>query len=158
MPSQVELQRLVLSAAMPFEALLQRLNQFQPDVIRGYGSQLGSFLRWVDEQGKNFAKPKAVTYGADAMSMADRRLIEDSMGLPVVSTYQAVEALRIGFQCEARQGFHLSPDQVAVRVVDGEGRDVQEGGTGEIVISCLTNRATVLLNRYWNGLRDGRTI
>lgn len=146
MPSQVELQRLVLSAAMPFEGLLERLNEFKPYVIRGYGSQLGAFLRWVHERGKNFAKPKAVTYGADAMSEADRRLIEDTMGLPVVSTYQAVEALRIGFQCEARKGFHLSLDQVAVRVVDGEGRDAEEGGTGEIVISCLTNQATVLLN------------
>ena len=146
MPSQVELRRVVLSAAMAFEALLQRLNEFKPDVIRGYGSQLGSFLRWIHEQGKSFAKPKTVTYGADAMSEADGRLIEDTIGLPVVSTYQAVEALRIGFQCEARKGFHLSLDQVAVRVVDGEGCDVKEGGTGEIVISCLTNRATVLLN------------
>jgi phenylacetate-CoA ligase len=146
MPSQVELQRLVLSAAMPFEWLLERLNEFKPDVIRGYGSQLGAFLRWVYEQGKKFARPTAVTYGADAMSEADQRLIEDTMGLPVVSTYQAVEALRIGFQCEARKGFHLSLDQVAVRVIDGEGRDVKEGETGEIVISCLTNRATVLLN------------
>jgi phenylacetate-CoA ligase len=144
MPSRVELQRLLLSAAMPFDVLLQRLNEFQPEVIRGYGSQLGAFLRWVYEQDKPFAKPKAVTYGADAMSEADRRLIEDTMGLPVLSTYQAVEALRIGFQCEARQGFHLSLDQVAVRVVDGAGRDVTGGG--EIVISCLTNRATVLLN------------
>ena len=146
MPSQVELRRLVLSSAMPFEALLERLNEFKPDVIRGYGSQLGAFLRWVHEQGKSFAKPKAVTYGADAMSEADRRLIENTMGLPVLSTYQAVEALRIGFQCEARKGFHLSLDQVAVQVLDGAGRDVQEGGSGEIVISCLTNRATVLLN------------
>ncbi len=38
------------------------------------------------------------------MSDADRRLIEEALGLPVVATYQAVESLRIGFQCEARQG------------------------------------------------------
>jgi phenylacetate-CoA ligase len=57
-----------------------------------------------------------------------------------------VEALRIGFQCERRAGFHLFLDDVAVRVVDGQGGIVGPGGTGNIVISNLTNRATVLLN------------
>jgi phenylacetate-CoA ligase len=146
MPPRVELSRARLSPALPFAALLEGLNAFRPDVIRGYGSHLGMLLRWIHEGGRPFAPPRAVTYGADAMSDADRRLVEESMGLPVVGTYQAVEALRIGFQCEARRGYHLSLDQVAVRVVDGDGREVPPGTPGEIVISALTNRATVLLN------------
>jgi phenylacetate-CoA ligase len=60
--------------------------------------------------------------------------------------YQSTEALRIGFQCERRQGLHLSLDAVAVRIVDGEGRTVRPGEAGQVVISNLTNRATVLLN------------
>jgi phenylacetate-CoA ligase len=146
LPPQVELQWRMLSVATPFETLLAQLNEFKPDVIRGYGAHLGAFLRWVHEQGKCLVRPRVVMYGADAMSQADRWLIEETLGLPVISTYQAVEALRIGFQCEARKGFHVCLDQVAVRVVDQDGRDVKAGETGEIVLSCLTNRATVLLN------------
>jgi phenylacetate-CoA ligase len=40
----------------------------------------------------------------------------------------------------------VSLDDVAVRVVDKEGKSVGPGETGEIVISNLNNRATVLLN------------
>lgn len=80
------------------------------------------------------------------MSDAERRLLERSLSIAVFSTYQADEALRLGFQCERRQGFHLCLDDVAVRVVDREGRAVGPGQTGEIVISNLTNHATVLLN------------
>jgi phenylacetate-CoA ligase len=87
-----------------------------------------------------------VTYGADAIPQADRRIIEEHLGIPVVSTYQAIEALRIGFQCEARQGFHISTDQVAVRVMDSAGGDVAPGGRGELILSNLTNRAMVVIN------------
>lgn len=145
-PRQVELQRLLLTPDRPFPELLEQLNQFQPAVIRGYGSHLGALLRWIYEQDLPFHKPATVVYGADTMSPADRQLIEQEMGIPVLSTYQAGEALRIGFECEFRNGFHLCLDQVDVRVVDGHGRDVEPGQTGEIVISNLTNRATVILN------------
>ncbi len=142
----VELQRCRLNAAQGFEELLERLNEFQPHVIRGYGSHLGTFLRWVGESGRSLSAPRAIVYGADAMPEADRRLIEDDLRIPVVSTYQAVEALRIGFQCEVRRGFHLSVDQVAVRVVDPQGREVAPGESGELILTNLANRATVVLN------------
>jgi phenylacetate-CoA ligase len=90
--------------------------------------------------------PKAIIYGADRMADADRRLIEDQLGVAVFSFYQAAEALRIAFQCEERKGLHLSLDQIAVRVIDSAGRNIGPGGSGEIVISNLLNRATVLLN------------
>ena len=44
------------------------------------------------------------------------------------------------------KGFHISMDQVALRIVDGEGNTLPPGQSGEIVISNLINRATVLLN------------
>lgn len=44
------------------------------------------------------------------------------------------------------RGFSRQPDHVAVRVVDENGKTLGPGSMGEIVISNLTNRATVLLN------------
>lgn len=123
-----------------------QLSAFQPDVIRGYGSYIGSIFRWAWTHGLTIFRPKVVVYGADHMPEADRLLIEKEFGVPVISSYQAAEALRIAFQCERRQGFHINLDHIAVRVVDKEGELVTPGGTGEIVISNLTNRATVLLN------------
>jgi phenylacetate-CoA ligase len=145
-PPGLDLTRRRFCPSLPFEDLLAGVNSFGPHVIRGIGSHLGAFLRWVAETGRRIEKPRAVTYGADAMPKADRRVIEQELGIPVLSTYQAVEALRIGFQCEARTGFHISTDQVAVRTVDDTGRDVGPGERGELVLTNLTNRATVVLN------------
>jgi phenylacetate-CoA ligase len=145
-PARVDLARSLLPPLDPFEVSAARLRAFAPDVLRGYGSHLGALFRWAVERGVSVFRPRAIVYGADAMPEADRALIEAELGIPVLSTYQTVEALRIGFQCEERRGFHLSLDQVAVRVVDDAGRAVGPGGTGHIVLSNLTNRATVLLN------------
>jgi len=145
-PPGVELTRRRFSPSLPFAELLAGVNEFKPAVLRGIGSHIGAFLRWVAETGRPFEKPKAVVYGADTMPEGDRKVIEDELGVPVLSIYQAVEALRIGFQCEARQGFHISTDQVIVRVVDASGRDVAPGERGELVLTNLTNRAMVVLN------------
>lgn len=145
-PRAVDLERSVLPVDTGFDAAVERINAFHPDVVFGYGSFLGALFRRAVESGRRLHRPRVLWYGADAMADADRALIEDDLGIPVVSSYQADEALRLGFQCELRRGFHLALDDVAVRVVDGGGRTLPAGERGEIVVSNLTNRATVLLN------------
>ncbi len=145
-PRAVELDRLYLSPALPFPEIARRLSEFAPDVIRGIGSHLGAFFRWVSESNTPCHRPRAICYGADAMPPPDRRLIEERLAIPVLGTYQAVEALRLGFECEARQGYHFFPDQCIVRVVDAAGRDVAPGQRGEVVITNLVNRATPVIN------------
>jgi len=145
-PRRVDLERLMLDPGEPFPKLVERINEFRPDVIVGYGSHLGAFMRWLYFERIDFHRPKAVTYGADAMPAADRQIIEEGLGIPVFSFYQSVEALRIAFQCEKRRGLHIFTDHVALRIADAEGRTLPPGEPGEVVVSNLTNRATVLLN------------
>ena len=145
-PSRLDVRRRRLGLELPFCDLLDQIDDFRPDMLTGYGSHLGALFRWAIEQGREFHRPKLIWYGADGMSESDRQLIEREAGIPVMSTYQADEALRIGFQCEQRRGFHLSLDDVAVRVVRPDGQPSAAGETGEVVISNLNNRATVLLN------------
>ena len=145
-PRAIDLKRSALPASGRLEDNIQQINAFRPDVMFGYGSYLGTIFRWAWEHNVRLHRPKAVWYGSDQLAPADRRLIETEFGAPVFSTYQATEALRIAFQCEQRAGFHVDLDHVAVRVIDGNGHAVGPGGTGEIVVSNLTNRATVLLN------------
>jgi phenylacetate-CoA ligase len=145
-PGRVELRRRSFDPAMPFEELLAGVNEFRPDSFLGYGSHLGAFLRWVFETGRRIARPLVVVYGADAMSKADRKIIEEQLCIPVVSVYQAAEALRIGYQCEEQRGFHISTDQVAVRVVNAAGGEAGPGERGEVILTNLTNRATVVMN------------
>ena len=146
LPSRWELRRLMISPIETFPKILARLEEFRPDVVGGYGVHLGAYFRWLNREKPASHLPRAIIYGAERMPDADRSLIEEQLGIAVFSFYQAAEALRIAFQCEQRQDLHVSLDQVAVRAIDSTGRNVGPGGSGEIVISNLVNRATVLLN------------
>jgi phenylacetate-CoA ligase len=134
-PRSVDLQRLMVPPSLPFPEVLRQLNEFAPTVLRGYGSYLGALCRWILETASPWRKPRAITYGGDAMTAEDRRMIEQDLGIPVLSSYQTVEALRIGFECHAGRGFHISLDQVALRV---------EGG--QVVLTNLVNYAMPVLN------------
>jgi phenylacetate-CoA ligase len=80
------------------------------------------------------------------MAESIRRLIAERFGIPVFSTYQAIEAFKIGFECERHTGLHLNVDLYPLRIVDGAGRTLPAGASGEVVVSNLVNQATVLLN------------
>jgi len=145
-PRRFDLRRTALSPADSFERNLEVINSFRPDVIVGFGAYIGALFRWAWLNHRDVFRPKVISYGGDMLRPPDRELIERDFRIPVLSTYQACEALHIAFQCERGRGFHIHSDQVVVRVVDGEGRDLPPGRSGRIVISNLTNRATVLLN------------
>ena len=114
--------------------------------VHSYGSHLAILFGHLARTGQSMHLPAIVTYTSDSLSPAVRALIEDRFGIPVFTTYQAVEAFKIGFECERHRGLHLNIDLYPVRVVDGTGRDLAPGASGEIIVSNLVNRGMVLLN------------
>ncbi len=138
--------RLRLSLLQPVEHVVAQINEYQPEVLTGYGSYLEALFRTLWVRGWHMHRPKLVVYFSDGMSDGATRLIEEHFGIPVLSQYSAVEAFKLGFTCEKRRGFHLNIDLVHFKVVDAHGRPVPKGDSGELVISNLTNHGTVLLN------------
>ncbi|MGH7176868.1 MAG: hypothetical protein ACREJC_05770 [Tepidisphaeraceae bacterium] len=63
-----------------------------------------------------------------------------------MSRYSAAEVFKIGFFCEQRTGFHIHEDLCHLRIVGADGRTLPAGQVGEIVVTNLVNRASVLLN------------
>lgn len=139
-------ERNVIPAERPFAEVADRIDEVRPDVVYSYGSFADRFFRHLSGSGRELAGPRVWVYGGDTLPPDGRALIERGFGVPVLSTYQTVETGRLGFECEARTGFHLNVDLCAVRIVDDGGRDVGPGTPGEVVVSNLFNRATVLLN------------
>jgi phenylacetate-CoA ligase len=139
-------QRHLLSPDLPFGEVANRLTALKPDVVFSFGSYADLFFRFLDHHGVTIRPPKVWMYGSDMLSQRGRELMERKFGCPVYTTYQAVETSRIGFQCEHRRGLHLNVDLNVLRLVDERGQPVGPGETGEVVVSNLFNRATVLLN------------
>lgn len=146
LPSHARLRYQHLSLTDSPEKNLKLLNEFRPDVIRTYGSYLARFFSYVHSSGVTFHRPKVVFYDADELPESARRLITDEFGIQVISAYQAVEAFKIGFECERHLGFHLNTDIYPLRIVDRDGAEVAPGDSGDVLVSNLVNRATVLLN------------
>jgi len=145
-PRPVDFQRSTVDVDSSFADAVVHINAFKPALLRGFGSYVGPLFRWAWERGVSFFRPKLIVYGADSMPDADRVLIREQIGIPVLSAYSAAEVLRLGFQCERAAGFHVDIDQVAMWARGDDGRPVAPGGRGEIIVSNLINRATVLLN------------
>jgi len=144
--SGVRIHRQFLSMLDSPEKNARLINKFKPDVVQGYGSYLEILFPVLADIGSSFHLPRVVIHTSDMLSGSARNLIEKELNILVLSTYQAVEAFEIGFECEYHQGFHLNVDLYPVRIVDAEGRTLEPGDSGEVVISNLVNRATVLLN------------
>lgn len=140
------MQAQALSCFDPPEKNVPLMNAFQPDVLNTFGSYLELLFPYLRASGAPFHRPRLVRYGGDGLSRAVRRLIEDEFGIPVFSSYQSIEAPRISFECEQHEGLHVNIDLYPVRIVDAEGKNLPPGETGEVVVSNLVNRVSVLLN------------
>jgi phenylacetate-CoA ligase len=129
------------------ERALEAIRSERPDLVIGPGAWLEVVFRAVVAAKRPTPLPKLVVYGGSALSPSARSLIEDELGVPVVSRYNASESLKIGHTCEQRDGFHLHEDLCVVELVNDAGEPVADGEPGAVVISNLVNRGTVLL-RY----------
>jgi phenylacetate-CoA ligase len=145
-PHRTPVHRVWLSLLEPPERVLADLNHFQPDVIHAYGSYLAILFRHLHETGAPFHRPRAILYGSDGLADPVRSLIAEEFGIPVFSVYGAIEAFRIAFECEQHTGQHVNAEWYPVRIVDPDGRPLPPGEEGQVVLSNLVNRATVLLN------------
>ena len=130
----------------PYERIAERIRAERPDVVYSYGSFGEHFARWLAARDERLDAPRVCCYGGDGMTAPGRALLEERTGTMVYSTYQATETGRIGFECERRSGWHLNVDLCDVRLIGADGAPVPAGSEGEVVVSNLHNRATVLLN------------
>lgn len=155
LPRAMRIQRQYLKMADSFEHNVREIQRFQPHVLHSHGSYLSEFFPYLYACGITLPFLKLVTFSSDPLAEGARRLIETEFGLPVFGTYQTIEAFQIGFECEVKRGYHLNIDLYPLRIVDEAGHTLPAGEMGEVVISNLVNRGTVLLNYR---LRDLATL
>jgi phenylacetate-CoA ligase len=145
LPGWMRVQRRELSLLDSPATALAEIDEFRPDLISSYGSYLEALFFHVRDAGVDVPLPAVVFYSADALSPRARRLIS-GLGIEVLSYYSAVEASTLGFECEKHTGLHLNSDLYPLRIVGEDGEELPDGEMGEVVVSNLINRGTVLLN------------
>jgi phenylacetate-CoA ligase len=146
LPTDLRVERRVYSMWRDPTDLIEELNRYRPNVLHGYGSYFEVLFGLLREGQARMSLPQVVVYGADALSDGIRAYILEELGIELLNTYNAIETPGVGWECEAHRGYHLNVDVCPVRLVRPDGGPVPPGEDGEVVISNLVNRGSVLLN------------
>ena len=147
-------ERFYVDPKEPFDVVAERIERLRPDVVFSYGSYLEEFSRYLRNRRQGAAMPKLWIYGADTLTEAWREIVQREMGCRVIANYSSTEFGRIGFECEQQEGYHLNIDFCPVRIIRDDGSDCGDGEIGQVVVSNLFNRATVLLNYLQGDLAE----
>jgi phenylacetate-CoA ligase len=144
-PEAYRLKRLYLSMEVEPAVSLERALEFGAHVVSASGSYVNDMAAALSRAGAR-RLPFGFVVASEGVTTESRNFLVERCGARLVSIYGAVEALKIGFSCEHWTGIHQNTDLYHIRLVDDNGADVPPGQSGEVIVSNLMNRATVLLN------------
>lgn len=138
--------------------VLEMIQRVQPTAIVA----VPSFLRVIAEKGRetgfdlrNSPVKKTVCIGEPIRDRAFKlnpsgRVIEESWGAKIFSTYGVTEIANSLCECDAGAGGHLHDQQLHLEILDDNGQPVSEGEIGEVVATTFGVEAMPLI-RYRTG-------
>ena len=89
------------------------------------------------EQGRAL-RIEAVILIGETVPEGTRELIAERLGAPIVPIYACHEIGHIASECEAGR-YHVGAENALVEIVDSQGRDVEFGRRGRVVVTGLYN-------------------
>ncbi len=141
--------RLMRTTLLPaFEMSEARLDEFvrtirarRPAMLFGYPSALSHIARHAEARGQRMDD-----LGIRVAFVTSERLYDDQraaiarvFGCRVANGYGGRDAGFIAHECP-EGGMHLTAEDIVVEIVDGEGRVLPQGQSGEIVVTHLATR------------------
>lgn len=129
-------------------ACYDMIEKYNPVVIHGYPSMISEFcdiMRGKKKRLYAFGNLKAVITTAEVLYPQYRKLIEDTLRVPVFDHYGCNDGGLASFECELHNGFHYNDLESIIEV-----KSPDESGIGPLVITNLWNRSMPFI-RYENG-------
>lgn len=120
--------------------------KLKPDIRYGYPSNLTLLALYVRENGIKGIHPKIIFSVAEVLEPRAKNLIDSVMNVNTCDILGTIELGDIAWQCEARNGYHISADAVVVEFLK-QGLPAQPGEEGKIVCTSLYSY-TMPLIRY----------
>jgi phenylacetate-CoA ligase len=133
------------------EVLIKKLEEFNPEFIGGYPSNL-SILATLKSQGfaKNLQPELVVTTGA-VLDKYTREKIKKAFGSKLADMYGATETSPIAFECK-NENYHVNDDYAYLEYIDYKEKEEKYGDGGNLIITRLYGKGTPII-RY-TGLSD----
>ena len=136
-----------LDSGDPMESIVDRLNDWQPEVLVAYASMV-HLLAEEQLAGRLRISPDFVFSASEVLTDETRRRAEGAWRKKPFNVYAATEPAGIASECGRHSGMHLFEDLVITEVVDQNNRPVPPGIYGEKVLVTVLFSRTMPLIRY----------
>lgn len=136
-----------LPASDPLERIVQRLNEWQPDILIAYAS-MARILAEEQLAGRLHIHPSQTFTSSEVLTNETRRRVKAAWGDESFNQYGATETADIAAEYKTCRHMHLFEDLVIVEVVDEHHRPVPPGTYGaKLLVTTLFSRTQPLI-RY----------
>ena len=122
-------------SSLPF--VVQRISRLHPRLLGGYPSAVCIIAEFIRDSGMPSPDVKSIVVGGEPLFDDQRSLLREVFGTEPFSKYASFENSDIAMECNAHAGLHVAAEDLVVEVVDNEGRPIQPGRHGRIVITNL---------------------
>jgi phenylacetate-CoA ligase len=126
---------------------VQRINKIKPRLILAYSNSIDELCCFIQEQHLSIYSPRAIMTSAGVLFPEIRTRIEKIFRVPIFDCYGSREMGDIACNCEKSYELHLIPNIHYLEIMSENGKEVNKGESGEIIITLLTNY-TMPLIRY----------
>ena len=126
------------------EKILEHFKSKKFDYINGYTSSIVLFAKFLKARGIILTdicpSLRLCVVTSEMLFDSDKKLMENTFGVPVINEYGASELDLIAFTNPADE-FVLNSDTLFTEVVDEAGNNVPYGESGRLIITSLYNKA-----------------
>jgi len=129
---------------------VQKINHIKPRLILAYTNSIEELTRFIQEHHLSVYSPPAIMTAAGVLYPEIKAKIEEVFHTTVFNRYGSREVSDMACNCEKDEGLHLIPAIHYLEIVDDEGRQVNYGNSGNIIVTLLSNY-TMPLIRYQIG-------
>jgi phenylacetate-CoA ligase len=128
------------------ESIVTQLRAINPDAIEGYPGSLARAAILLTDDDRRSIRPRFIVSGAETLSPALRREIQQGFRAPVFNYYGADEFNLIAAECPSSGRLHLMETSVLAEVLH-DGLPVQPMQSGQLVATALHSFAMPII-RY----------
>jgi len=118
-------------------AVVARIAKLRPRALRGYASAVCIIAEYVRQSGVPAPQVGAIVTGGEQLFEGQRALLREVFGREPFSKYSAFENYDIAMECSAHSGLHVAAEDLIVEVVDDDGRPLEPGQVGHILVTNL---------------------
>ena len=125
---------------------VEKINEFSPQLIRGYPSTLHYFCKLLQEKGLNCVKPIMAQTSSETLLDFQREIIEGQLGCKVFDLYGNGEHVSVISECK-EGNYHINSEYGITEFINQVEEETKVGELAEMVCTGLNNFSMPLI-RY----------